>query len=401
MGILTAASPRELLPGLPRTMLAAALDLRFDLGEVDNRIAFTRASSKTRFGPLGTMETLGTNAPAIWYNPLTLCTSTTSLTVGLGTKALTLATGSQFAGGTPVRISRTSDAANTWMSGIAMPMADGSLRVIVMRSAGSGAYSDWTLIECQGLDIEEARTNLLLNSETLATQSITTTAAARTLSFYGTGSVTLSGTHSAVVTGSAANVRTTYTYTPTAGALTLTVSGSVKYANDELGASATSWIPTAGTSATRAADLCSMTGTNFSDWYSQSEGGFVVTATFSDLSAIKTIIEANDGTTSKHIRFTSDSNNVNFQVSDTTAQAALAIGIVSGKFSAAGVYKANSFAACINGGTATTDSSGTVPSLNRISIGRRISDRYLNGRISRVTYFNTRLSNSILQELSS
>ena len=46
-----------------------------------------------------------------------------------------------------------------------------------------------------GLLIEEARTNLLLNSATLGTQSVTTTAVATTLSFYGTGTVTLSAAH--------------------------------------------------------------------------------------------------------------------------------------------------------------------------------------------------------------
>ena len=48
-----------------------------------------------------------------------------------------------------------------------------------------------------GLLIEDARTNLLLNSATLVTQSVTTTAVATTLSFYGTGTVTLSGTSTA------------------------------------------------------------------------------------------------------------------------------------------------------------------------------------------------------------
>ena len=49
----------------------------------------------------------------------------------------------------------------------------------------------------RGLLIEEARTNLLLNSATLGTQSVTTTAVATTLSFYGTGTVTLTGTSTA------------------------------------------------------------------------------------------------------------------------------------------------------------------------------------------------------------
>jgi hypothetical protein len=66
-----------------------------------------------------------------------------------------------------------------------------------------------------------ARVNLLLNTSTLATQSVTTVATSYTLRFTGTGTITLSGT--ATGTYSAG----THTVTCTAGTLTLTVSGTV------------------------------------------------------------------------------------------------------------------------------------------------------------------------------
>lgn len=133
-------------------------------------------------------------------------------------------------------------------------------------------YNPTTLL-CKGLLIEESRANVLLNSlidgTDLTTQSVTVTAAARTLSFYGTGQVVLSGAHSATVTGTGAYpTRTTLTFTPTAGTLTLTVTGTVQFAQLELGSFATSFIPTAGTAVTRNADVATMTGTNFSDWFS-------------------------------------------------------------------------------------------------------------------------------------
>lgn len=81
----------------------------------------------------------------------------------------------------------------------------------------------------------------------------------------------------ATITGLGAYpTRTTYTYTPTAGTLTLTVSGTVQYANDEVGAFATSYIPTAGTEKSRAADNASMTGVNFSSWYNSSQSSFYI-----------------------------------------------------------------------------------------------------------------------------
>ncbi len=81
-----------------------------------------------------------------------------------------------------------------------------------------------------------ARKNILLATETLATQSVTTLAATYTLSFTGTGSVTLSGAATGTLTGAGVNDRVSLTFTPTAGTLTLTVSGSVTKAQVELGA---------------------------------------------------------------------------------------------------------------------------------------------------------------------
>lgn len=80
-----------------------------------------------------------------------------------------------------------------------------------------------------------ARKNILLATETLATQSVTTLAATYTLSFTGAGSVALSGAATGTLTGNGTD-RVSLTFTPTAGTLTLTVSGSVTKAQIELGA---------------------------------------------------------------------------------------------------------------------------------------------------------------------
>ena len=66
-----------------------------------------------------------------------------------------------------------------------------------------------------------ARVNLLLASDTLATQSVTTQATTYKLYFTGSGSITLSGTSTGTYSAG------TNTITCTAGSLTLTVSGSV------------------------------------------------------------------------------------------------------------------------------------------------------------------------------
>jgi hypothetical protein len=81
-----------------------------------------------------------------------------------------------------------------------------------------------------------ARKNVLLATEALSTQSVTSIAAQYTLSFTGTGSITLSDTATGTLTGTGVNDRVSLRVTPTAGTLTLTVSGSVTKAQLELGA---------------------------------------------------------------------------------------------------------------------------------------------------------------------
>jgi len=115
-----------------------------------------------------------------------------------------------------------------------------------------------------GLKIESAQaTNLLLNTATLATQSKTVTAVPHTLHFTGTGTVTLTGASTAgplVGTGTGEENRVSLTFTPTAGSLTLTVSGTVSAAQLEVGSVPSSYIPTNASAATRIAQTTSIAG---------------------------------------------------------------------------------------------------------------------------------------------
>jgi len=86
------------------------------------------------------------------------------------------------------------------------------------------------------------RRNLLLATDTMATQSLTVAAVAHTLAFTGTGTVTLTGASIAgPLVGTGASNRVSLTFTPTAASLTLTVVGSVTLAQLELGSTATAY----------------------------------------------------------------------------------------------------------------------------------------------------------------
>jgi hypothetical protein len=131
-------------------------------------------------------------------------------------------------------------------------------------SVGSGvarSYYDPTTLQYMGYVAESARTNLVLNSlidgTDFSTQSVTVTAVAHTLSFYGTGTITLSGASTAgpLVGTGVYPQRVQLTFTPSAASLTLTVSGSCKYVQLEIGSFASTFIPTAGAAVTRNADV--------------------------------------------------------------------------------------------------------------------------------------------------
>jgi hypothetical protein len=107
----------------------------------------------------------------------------------------------------------------------------------------------------KGYLAEGARTNKLLNSETVATQNITVTAVPWTLSFWGTGSIALPGVYTGTLTGAGAANRVSLTFTPTTGTLTLTVTGTCTKGQCEIGSFASSVIPTVASAVTRGLSL--------------------------------------------------------------------------------------------------------------------------------------------------
>jgi hypothetical protein len=262
---------------------------------------------------------------------------------------------------------------------------------------------------CLGLLIEEARTNLLLNSATLSTQNVTVAATAYTLSFTGTGSITRSGVSTGTLSGTGTGEanRVSVTFTPTAGTLTLTVSGTVTNAQLEAGAFATSPIITTGSAATRAADIATITGANFSRWYNQLSGALYAQCLSSSPTSTSGIAAVNDNTSSNRIDIRQQSNSVRGIVNTGgVGQATMIVGTGSNPpanvlFASALSYETNSFAISQDGLSPITDSSGTVPAVSQMRIGMLdAGTSSLNGSITHITYWPRRLSDTILQSLT-
>ncbi|MDQ0506536.1 DUF2793 domain-containing protein [Xanthobacter agilis] len=104
--------------------------------------------------------------------------------------------------------------------------------------------------------VEGAATNVFIGSAApTAAQGITVTAQTYTVSFWGPGTLTLSGAATGTVTGGGTSTRSTYTITATAGTLTVTPSGTVTKVQVEVGSFATSYIETTTAAVTRTTDV--------------------------------------------------------------------------------------------------------------------------------------------------
>lgn len=146
---------------------------------------------------------------------------------------------------------------------------------------------DRETLDFRGALIEPERTNLLLNSSALSPQTRTVTpGAVYTLSFYGPGSIVLTGADNATVVGFSSTRRTEYTFTAASSTLTLNVLGVVQYAQLERGAQATSVIVTAGSTVTRAPDVITGTGLFYST-FAETSAAYSGATTF-ELGAVVT-----------------------------------------------------------------------------------------------------------------
>jgi hypothetical protein len=171
----------------------------------------------------------------------------------------------------------------------------------------------------------------------------------------------------------------------------------------EAGAFPTSYIPTTTAALTRSADVCSITGSDFSGFYNQSEGTMLANA-FTPASGDRSVLAADDNTANEMIRLRTEGTNPFFKVTDGGSDVvAIDAGTVTENtaFKLIGAYKVNDFASSINGGSAVTDTTGTIPTVDRMRIGAGQGGNTMCGCISAIRYFKKRLPDAKLQTLTS
>jgi hypothetical protein len=177
----------------------------------------------------------------------------------------------------------------------------------------------------------------------------------------------------------------------------------------EAGAFATSYIPTIASTVTRSADVATITGSLFSQWYNQNEGGLIAEiSSFGIGSNLPTFVNVSDGTTSNYIRFNGASGYLarNFVASGGSTVANITVGaglVANTPIKAAVVYANNSFNVAASGATGTEDTSGAVPvAQNQMVMGNWFTSAgtFLNGHIRSIRYVPVRAADFQLQQVT-
>lgn len=172
----------------------------------------------------------------------------------------------------------------------------------------------------------------------------------------------------------------------------------------ELGSGASSYIPTGASQGSRAADECSMTGTNFSSWFNATEGAFLAHARRMRTTDVGRIASANDNTANESFDIGASTTGQFIVTDGGSALATITPGTVTANtaFKIAGAFKLNDVQAALGGTLGTPDTGVTMPTVNQLMIGRQAggSPVYLNGTVSLLKFWPTRLPDAQLQSLT-
>ena len=398
-----------------------SLDLNFaGTKTLDSRVTFTRASTGTYVGSDGLIKSATTNEARFDHNP------TTGESLGLlveeaRTNSIRNNTMVGAVAGTPGTVP------TNWSN---IATSDGLSRQIV----GVGTQNGITYIDIRYSGTTTATASIVTQPELSAVTVAATGQSWTASSWLALAGGSTSGltviqrvTGRSVVGGFLENTDTTVALSSTlaryaasitmANALTLRVSNDIGLAYSsgaaiditlriglpqlEQGAFATSVIPTTSATATRAADVASITGTNFSSWYNQAEG-----TVFSDSNIIasqvqtQTVWQLGGGTILSSLRQPQGtSNQFRALIGGTFTASPGTGGLLSAGTSKAGVAYLGT-AGRLQVASSGVDSTGSSLDANKLDIGSLNPGSSLNGTIKRLTYWPVRLANTTLQSIT-
>ena len=401
---------------------SAPLDLRFALQKtLDPRVTFTRASTGTFVGSDGLLQSATTNEARFDHNPTT--GESLGLLVEEARTNLLLRSeefdNASWTNGNTTESGNVAVAPNGTLTADKLIENSGagfkSIEQAVAISALTYTFSVYVkaversiiqLLWSGGASTNFANFNLATGTVTAGTYtSATITPAGSDWFRLSITSVLAAGTFSGIIslqTSASATRAASYTGNGTSGIY-------LWGAQLEAGASPTSYIPTTTATATRAADVASITGSAFSSWYRQDEGTVFVEGgpTNPTLNKTQLLLSISDGSANNRMYLGKkfDSTTVaEFGVASGGVGQAFILttpsSISNARFAAG--YKVNDFAVASSGGALATDTSGSVPvSSTQLLIGTLdTGSNNINGHLRRLTFWPVRLPNTTLQAIT-
>jgi hypothetical protein len=182
----------------------------------------------------------------------------------------------------------------------------------------------------------------------------------------------------------------------------------------ELGSFPTSYIPTTTASVVRSADVCSITGSDFSGFWNQSEGTIFAAYSFvsgyTNVGRSVIVAQASNNSFNELVRIGSTTSGTS-PTFDTTVAATLTRATALNNFDFSGINKTSAAyivgnnAISHNGNAVVTSSPAAITSsCARLDIGRfqpsAAANLPHNGHIASMRYYRKRLSNAKLQSLT-
>ena len=185
---------------------------------------------------------------------------------------------------------------------------------------------------------------------------------------------------------------------------TMTTGGTIAFWGSQLevGAFATSYIPTEATAVTRNADVATMTGTNFSDWYTATTGAASVWAIPQTATGTRPVIQFDDTTANEIIALRGNVANPELYIVDGgTPQAQIDAGTIVANtvYKLTGAWNTDSCAAAQNGAAVVTDDTATIPTPTQLRIGSD-GTNYASAWVQKIYYYPQRLINAEVQSFS-
>lgn len=415
-----------MLANQPTTFPSLNLDF-INTQVLDPRISFSRNSTATRFNSVGILEVVGNNQPRFDYDPVTLTQSgllieesrTNSIrnntmvgavagtpgtlptnwfvfTVATGLTTSVVGTGTENGiNYADVRLNGTAAGGTNIIWGL-----EGNTSVA---AANAQIWTESSYLKLQAGSLAGITDIRLQNDERTATTYIrsnfssalaVTSAALNTQRFSFVSTLSGGATVAFIVPYVIINFST---------GVAIDITLRIGMPQLELGGFATSVIPTSTGTVSRAADTASID--TLTPWYNPTEGTLFAESSVNyaiPATVFPIVASLNDNTVNNRI-------DIGYVTSNVAGFEIVAGGVVQSTMypanarivrKNAGAYSANNFAISTSGSVASTNSTGSVPTVTRLGIGSRTTG-YSAIHVRRIAFYQSRLSNTQIQVMTS